>query len=205
MGAVWAQAVIYLVLFEVFMWYEFAAAYRDKYAFDWQVTARPKVPAKYLTFEGHWGMWGDIFIMSPLAAYLLAAHASSWSLPWFALIFLASSLSGALLSLPLMDDSKKVPSALMRDGYFPLAGAMHYLYYAVALAICASYYFLTPRAELSSKEVFIVSALIMIHWAAGVLQPPYKVHSRIHWPAWTATGGVGVAVLVLALVRLTLI
>jgi hypothetical protein len=205
MTAQWFSAFCYLVLLEAFMCVEYRAAYRDGYARKEQVLMLPNVPTKYLTFEGHGGMWGDMIVMPPIVAYLLATHAASWPLLGFAAIFLVSALSGAWLALPLMDDSKKVPSALMRDGYFPLAGAMHYLFYAVALAICAAYYLLTPQAALSATEMVIVSVLIMAHWAAGVLQPPLAVHGRIHWVAWTATGSVWLAIIILVVVRLTLI
>ena len=177
---------------------ELCMAYRDGYAFGWQVKMLPIVPSKFLTFWGHGGMWGDFLIIAPVVAYLLATHATSWPLWAFAIIFFAAAVSGAVLLVPLLEDSKQVASALARDGLLPLAGAMHYLFYTVALSVVAAYYFLTPRKDVSATEIAIVTVAVMVHWALGVLQPPYAVHGYIHLPAWLMTVGVCIALGVLA-------
>ena len=194
MSAFW----LYLGLLELYVLGELLAAYLDGYAFDWQVRRLPSVPKKYLAFWGHAGMHGDFWLIGPTAAYILSVHATSWPLFDFALIFAGAAFAGAILLVPLLQDSRTVPSALARDGYLPLAGAMHYLYYTVGTALMVAYYLLTPRADVAVVEVVVITMTLIVHWGLGVLQPPKKVHGKIHLPAKILTVIGGIALIGLA-------
>jgi hypothetical protein len=178
----------YLCLASLFVLAEFGLAYWDGFAFAWQVRALPIAPAKFLDFWRHAGMWGDFFIINPILAYLLDAHGKSWKLATFGVVFLSVALVGALLLIPLLKDSRTIPSAFTRDGLLTLVGGMHYVYFTVATTVVAMLYVFTPRQEINDQEVIVITLCLIVHWGLGVLQPPYAAHGDIHLPAQIFTG-----------------
>jgi hypothetical protein len=196
---------IYLIILSLFMLAEFGAAYRDKYAFAWQVRTLPVVPEKFLTFWGHAGMHSDFWVVNPVVAHILAKHAASWSLSNFSIIFAAAAFAGALVLIAILQDSLKVASAHAHKGLLRLAGAIHYLSYTITMSVAVAFYLLTDRANVDTREVVIITIALMTHWAISVLHPPKAVHGSIHLPAKIIAGAgwivlIGFAVRLLRLV-----
>ena len=185
----------YFTLCSTFVLAEFGLAYLDGFAFGWQVRAQAIVPAKFLDFWRHAGMWGDFFIVNPILAYLLETHGKSWSLIAFCTVFTTTALVGALLLFPLLQDSRTTPSAFARDGLLTLVGAMHYIYFTFSTALVVMFYLFTPKERITKLEAICITTCLIVHWSLGVLQPPYVVHGEIHLPAKIITGVGWVALL----------
>ena len=178
----------YIVILCLFILAEFAFAYWDGFAFPWQVRASPAAPEVFLDFWRHGGMWGDFFIINPLLAYLLSAHSKSWNLGTIAIVFTIMALTGALLFIPLLEDSRTTPSAFSRDGLLTVVGAMHYVYFIISTTIITMFYLFTPVQSIKRGEGIVITVCVLAHWALGVLEPAWVVHGTIHIAAKLFTG-----------------
>jgi hypothetical protein len=180
--------VWFLCLAGLFVLAELGFAYRDGYAFAWQVCAQTTVPARFLVFWKHAGMWGDFFIINPIIAYVLEFHSRSWELLALGAVFTVVALVGVLLLIPLLEDSRTTPSAFSRDGSLTVVGTMHYLYFTISTTVVTMFYLFTPWAEITELEMILITLCLIVHCGLGVLHPPYVVHGEIHLPARVLTG-----------------
>jgi hypothetical protein len=180
--------LLYLLLGGIFVLAQFGCAYLDRFAFGWQVRSRAHPPAKFLTFWQYAGMWGDFFIVNPVVAYVLDVYGRSWSGPVLSSVFTVIALAGAVLIVRLPAESHNMPSAFARDGFVTPAGAVHYIYFTVAMTVVFMFYLFTPAAGASMWEVITITILLIVHWGLSVLQPLYMVFGKIHVEARIATG-----------------
>jgi hypothetical protein len=180
--------LLYLVLGSVFVLAQFACAYLDGFAFGWQVRSQAHPPAKFLTFWQYGGMWGDFFIVNPVVAYVLDVYGRSWSGPVLSSVFTIIMLAGAFLMVRLLPQSHNMPSPFARDGFVTSAGAVHYIYFTIAMTVVFMFYLFTPAAGVNTWEVITVTILLILHWGLAVLQPLYTVFGKIHVEAKIGTG-----------------
>jgi hypothetical protein len=180
--------LLYLLLGSTFVLAQFVCAYRDGFAFEWQVRAQAHPPAKFMTFGQYGGMWGDFFIVNPVAAYILDVYGRSWSGPVLSSVFTIIMLAGAFLIVRLLPQSHNMPSPFARDGFVTSAGAVHYIYFTVGMTVVFMFYLFTPAAGASATEVVTITILLIVHWGLSVLQPLYVVFGNNHVEAKIGTG-----------------
>jgi hypothetical protein len=152
-----------------------------------------------LPFVWHFGMWGDVFIVSPLTAYVTGRFSKSWRLRWI-LLSLAIGLAAAVAmswSYTLPD----VQEAHVQHHSLTPAGWVHLVYMALALAILIQFFFFTeniPSRLLRRGSVLLVVHVILgTHMALGALHlvipldwyPGEPLKSIIGWSIIAAVAG----------------
>jgi hypothetical protein len=121
-----------------------------------------------LPFLYHGGMWADVFLISPLLAYMVGRYGYTWnmaSVSWvFAFGLVASVVMhlGVYLRLPH-------PEAHAYSGELTPAGWIHLPYMAACFTVIALFYLKT--SGLTSREVWITTGLLIIHIIVGTHVP----------------------------------
>lgn len=148
-------------------------SYRDKFFTLGQMHSRGI--SRGLPFVRHIAMWSDALLFSSLAAFVVAAHASRWTME--AVVF--SAAAGILLSV-LMHYSFYVRRSLRgphaHSGALTAAGYVHLLYMAAGLTVVFLFYLSTPG--LAVQEMWIVTGLLIIHVFFGSLLPLHIMRPR---------------------------
>lgn len=137
-----------------------------------------------LPLYGHGGWWGDLLLMSGVAAALVAAYGSRWSLADWALAAVPMTLVNAAMHYlwsknPMLD-------CLASRGRLSLAGKVHWVYMEVALTIVGMFYFRTsgvdPAVYLAVSFAIVVHELAANHKFLDLFRPwwwPYDPKARI--------------------------
>lgn len=116
-----------------------------------------------LPFIWHFGMLGDVIIISPLLAYITAVCFRQWrgDLAIIALV-LGCAIAAALnwsYTLPTM------PGVHVRDHHLTPAGIVHAIYMAIALSAFLQFFFFTPA--IPPRFLGFVSILVLVHALFG--------------------------------------
>ena len=125
-----------------------------------------------LPFAWHFGMWGDVFIVSPLAAYVTGRFSSTWRLRWI-VVSMALGMATAIA----MSWSYTLPDfqeAHVQNHSVTPAGMVHLFYMALALAIFTQFFFFTEG--ISRRLLRIASVLLIIHVFLGTLMALGLLH-----------------------------
>jgi hypothetical protein len=112
-----------------------------------------------LPFVWHFAMWGDILIVSGLAAYLIGRHSFSWH----GSRVLASFAIGLALAIFLgwTYTFSKIPEAHIQNHQLTIAGVVHIFYMAIALAVFIQFFLFTKNV--SVRLLTVTSLLLFIH------------------------------------------
>lgn len=155
-----------------------------------------------MPFIWHFGMWGDFFVVSPLASYLVGRHAHLWSIRRilfsFAIAFAASGFMHWTYTLGSM------PGAHVQNHQLTIAGWLHLFYMGLAICVFVMFLLFTPRV--STKVLAVASILLVVHVFAGThmvlgifttLSPqdwyPYR---PLRSPSgWLIAAGIGIVLL----------
>ena len=117
-----------------------------------------------LPFIYHFGMWGDLFIISPLAAYIVGRFLKSWrSLRWIAASLAVGFFVSAYMHWTYL--SANFPEAHVQNHQLTPVGWVHVLYMGLALAVFTQFFLFTtniPRALLR-----VASFLLVLHVCLG--------------------------------------
>jgi hypothetical protein len=112
-----------------------------------------------LPFLWHFGMWGDIFIISPLAAIIVVRCWEQWKsesiLFSAALAVMATYFMSYIYSLSEMPEAHQVTAV----------GFLHEVYMATALTVFILLYFFTPQAN--RTLLISATALLTVHLFLG--------------------------------------
>ena len=129
-------------------------------------------------FIEHVGMWGDVFIVSPLIAYLISQYYIYWS--WVSVSYcLAPCLMiGAIATHLSRQSSYHLDDSFNEDGRTLPAGWLHIGYTVVSLTAILLYYFGTPRSN-TREHVLLVTGVLSFHLAIGILIPPLVTYNRL--------------------------
>ncbi|MGI8570223.1 MAG: hypothetical protein ACR2KT_14810, partial [Methylocella sp.] len=154
-----------------------------------------------LPFVWHFGMWGDLLIVSPLAAYLIGRFFRHWRLRWMVLSLACGFVAASLLSWAYTLSS--IPEAHVQNHNLTAAGAGHLLYMALALSVFIQFFLFTPGVP--TGLLWLVSLLLLVHvfvgthMALGVL----KIIVPLNWypaqPLKNLFGWITLATLTLAM------
>lgn len=128
-----------------------------------------QMSAKYpdwrgLPFIAHGGMWGDIFIISPLVGLIVGMYGGSWTLVQIVtMLGIGVALSGVMhwtyIQTPFPD------SLAWKGEGITAAGWLHVIYMGVAFAIIGLLYFCTPSPNL--PLVLLTGLLLGVHVVVG--------------------------------------
>jgi len=158
-------------------------AWRDGYLFMSQT--RYGVPAgmNIAVFIEHAGMWGDFFIVSPVVAYILDTYSARWEVRRLLTTFGCATLLASLVLLLIWTEaSKHLYESMARGGYVTVTGALQFLYMAISLTGIAMYYLGT--SDVSKRSVLVVTALLAVHVALGILLPSWVTYGTVVPGAW---------------------
>ena len=116
-----------------------------------------------LPFIWHFGMWGDILIISPLAAYIIGLYSGHWRLRRIVISLVIGFILAAIFSwLYTLSD---MPEAHVQNHNLTAAGNAHLVYMAIALAVFIQFLFFS--GEVSVPLLRIVSVLLFVHVFLG--------------------------------------
>ena len=132
-----------------------------------------------LPFVWHFAMWGDLLIVSALAAYVIGRHSSSWDGRRMLVSFALGFASAALLSWTYTFSG--MPNAHVHNHRLTATGIVHLFYMAIALAAFIQFFFLTEgisvRALRAVSLLLFVHVFVGTHMALGIL----NVISPLDW------------------------
>ena len=149
-----------------------------------------------LPFLWHFGMLGDVVLVSPLAAYLIGRYRRQWLDATALLSLLIGALSSAALHWVYM--LSELPEAHIQNHQLTAAGIGHLFYMAIAIAVFIQFFFFT--ADVPVPLLRVVSILLMVHvfigthMALGILTfispqdwyPANPLNSVLGWAALAA-------------------
>jgi len=152
-------------------------AYSDQFLTVSQMQARGV--AQGLPFVWHFGMWGDLLVISPIAAYIAGRYAMSWRLR-NTLISIAVGLLAAIL-LSWLFTRSDVPEAHVQNHQLTLTGLTHGFYMAIAFAVFTQFFIFTRN--ISDLLLRLVSAFLLIHVFIGT-HMILGILKEAHWINW---------------------
>lgn len=170
-------------------------AYRDHFLTVAQLRAAQAPQG--LPFLWHFGMWGDFFIVSPLAAYLAGRYAGLWRIR-SCLLSVAIGLAAAALFSWLYTFSP-TPEAHVRDHHLTAAGIVHLFYMAAAISVFVQFFLFTPgiaRGLLGTVSILVLLHVFLgTHMALGLLGAAVRLDWYPGQPLKSVAGWLTIAVL----------
>jgi hypothetical protein len=155
------RAALTFVFFQCLVGLQALLAYQDHFLTVSQMQQRGV--AKGLPFLWHFGMWGDVFVVSGLAAYLVGHYSSRWRPKWIltsiAIGFVATGLFSWLYTLSGM------PEAHVQNHALTAAGRIHAIYMCIAFAVFLQFFLFTQ--DVAPRTLGIVSVLLLVHVFIG--------------------------------------
>src|SRR5437660_9437476 len=146
-----------------------------------------------LPFIWHFGMWGDLILISPLLAFIVARYWRGWSAR--DVLISAGVAIAATAAMGWFYTLGELPEAHMHDHRQTPAGIVHLIYMAVAITIFVLTFFYT--SNLSVLFVVGISALLILHVFFGThlalgalsyfLELPWYPNEPLRDPAAWAT------------------
>ena len=144
-------------------------------------------------FTEHGGMTADVFIISPLVAYLVSHYRLPYASIGSLLAFVISLATVLSLGKMYASNSYGTPEAHVHQGRTTPAGWVHGLFALLGLWVCVLFYTITPHVE--GRELIGVSAVLTIFFPLGAM----KFAHRWKWDASSVTQvAIGVSVLWMA-------
>jgi hypothetical protein len=154
-------------------------AYRDHFLFPYQL-AEVGVPAG-LPFAWHFGMWGDLVVISPLAFYIVLRFRQQWRLRHIAVSVFLGLIFSALLSWSYIFST--IPEAHVRNHSLTGVGQIHLVYMLMALAIFTLFYWFTSKVSFGLAS--LVSVLLILHVFVGTHMALSLLNTRLALPWYT--------------------
>ena len=137
-------------------------------------------------FIEHGGMWGDTFIVSPLVAYMVSEmkHPS----PWGSLVAISITVVVGVMMIRIWAQATAgndgFDEAFARNGKLTISGWLHFVYMLPTLSVVIMYYWCQPRGTVSVFQAGVVSILMAVHTATGILQPDWHTNGKISSITW---------------------
>lgn len=170
--AVVAISVLWVLL-------EAAMACADRMLTPSQMLEKHPDHPKGLPFICHGGMWGDVFIVSPLVGVIVAMYGEQWDKTQvLTMLTIGMVLSIAMHGVYIMTP---FPDSLAWRGGISMAGWMHVMYMSAAFTIIGLFYFCTSNVP--PALLIIVSTLLTIHVAIGNHVVLGLLYEQYNW-AW---------------------
>jgi hypothetical protein len=159
----WIAFWITLVGMEYLVFWQAALANGNEMLTVWQMREYRGIMFG-LPFLWHGGMWGDVFIISPVVAWIVGEFWTTWS--WPSLI--VCGLAGFTVS-NLMHDLYRLsvwPEAHVEGRELTDVGYVHHGYMSIAFAVLFEYYLKSVTVG-GLSTMWLISALLVVHVAVG--------------------------------------
>ncbi|WP_426424126.1 hypothetical protein [Bradyrhizobium genosp. A] len=153
-------AVLTLALFEFLVAVQGWLAYRDHFLTPSQML--DSGVSNGLPFLAHLGMWGDVFIVSPLAAFIVGRFSNSWRSRWVVTSLIVGVALSVLMGWSYL--SAGLPEAHVQSHQLTPAGWVHQVYMALALAIFVQFFIFTrhvPKPVLSASSIALIFHVLL--------------------------------------------
>lgn len=127
----------------------------------------------------HGGMWADVFIVSPVVAYIASNYDLDWS--WRGLAFLGACSVAVLILVHVYEKGGLVnPEAHTHDGKTTAAGWIHAIYAVLALWVLGEFFLgLIPFP--AKTDLLVMAVVLTAFFYLGVMK---------FSPRWKLTGDV---------------
>ncbi len=161
---VYAVGVALVVLQGVF-------AYQDGYFSETQMREVHGITNGW-AFMQHGGMWADVFIISPMVAYVVSNYQIGYFRWYSVVIFLVAIVASLLAGNMYQKAGMVTPEAHTHDGITTAAGWIHGLFAVVAIWAIVMFYLATPGV--TTRDLIVVACILTPFFFLGV----YKFSSR---------------------------
>jgi hypothetical protein len=192
-------ATIVFVFLECLVVTQAILAYRNHF---FTVAQMKSIHIAYgLPFLWHFGMWGDLFMISSIAGYLVGRYIYRWRLPCVLVSFTIGTSYASLLSWVYTIST--MPEAHIQNHHLTAAGIVHLFYMAVAVSVLIQFFFFT--SAISPRLLRVVSILVLFHvfisnhMALGILQVVVPLNWYSGEPLKSIFGWVTIVVVALTL------
>jgi len=143
-------------------------AYFDGYFSQAQIFKIHGIKNAYAFIE-HGGMWADVFLISPVVAYIICTYRLPYLLkPGIFILFSAFviSLVGGVI---YQEMGKIYPEAHTHFGHTPLIGWIHGVFAVAAIWICSMFYLthITPKPRF---DMIAISIVLTAFFILGVMK-----------------------------------
>jgi hypothetical protein len=119
--------------------------------------------AQGLPLIWHFGIWGDIFIVSGLAAYIVGRFSERWA--WRSIITAAVFTIPTTLALAWIFTWSGTPEAHIQDHRITSTGIVHLVYTYATLSILVLFFFFT--SGLSNSIILAIGVPLIFHMTLG--------------------------------------
>ena len=195
----WRPAVAAFISLECLVAIQGFSAYRDGIFTVPQM--REKGIDQGLPFVWHFGMWGDILVVSALVSYLIGRYCASWPVRWILLSLVIGLTSAGILSW--LYTFSGTPEAHVQNHQLTGAGVFHLIYMAIVITVFVQFLFFTKNISVQLLRVtcVLLSAHVFFgtHMALGILSAIYPLDWYPDQPLKSAFGWITVAVVALGL------
>jgi hypothetical protein len=116
-----------------------------------------------LPFVWHFAMWGDLLIVSPLAAYLVGRYFHQWRVRWMLLSLAIGFAFAGLLSW--LYTFSGMPEAHIQNHRLTAAGVGHLIYMGITLSVFLQFFIFTQETPIWLLR--LVSVLLLFHVFIG--------------------------------------
>lgn len=155
-----------------------------------------------LPFVWHFAMWGDLLIVSSLAAYMIGRYSFRWHSGRLLVSFALGFVLAAILSWTYTFST--IPETHIKNHQLTAAGIVHLFYMAIALAVFIQFFFFTE--DVSARLLGVASLLLFVHvffgthMALGVLNVIYPLSWYPAHPLKSILGWCTIATVALGLI-----
>jgi hypothetical protein len=124
-----------------------------------------------LPFLWHLGMWGDILLISPLAALIVIRYSRTWFVFDICIAIILSVFLSVLMHW--FYTFSEIPEAHIRSHALTSVGYIHAIYMVIVMSVFVLLYFFTPMVPrifaIATTLLLIVHIFLGTHLALGVL------------------------------------
>jgi hypothetical protein len=116
----------------------------------------------------HGGMWADVFVISPIVAYVVSKYQIDYFSKW-GLVVLAFAIVISLAALyAYQKGGITTPEAHTHDDTTTIAGWIHAVFAVAAIWICAMVYLNLTTTPMSQRDIIVVSVLLTPFFFLGI-------------------------------------
>lgn len=149
-------------------------AYHDGFLTENQMLRRHRIKNGY-SFMQHGGMWADMFVISPLVAYIVSKYDLAYSpnvqgnILWLPALSLLLVSIGVCLTAGVMfaRSGKVIPEAHAHDGKTTVAGWIHGWFAMVCLWAILMFYLLPISPKVPDHEILAITGILSSFFFLG--------------------------------------
>ncbi|HET8575224.1 MAG TPA: hypothetical protein VFM02_03595, partial [Candidatus Paceibacterota bacterium] len=144
-------------------------AYRDGYFTQRQMRCTHGIVSGWAFIE-HGGMWADVFIVSPLVAFIVSRYDFNYT-AWYSWVLLIADIALSIFAgRAYAEAGKKTPEAHTHHGKTTVAGWIHGFFAVVGIWIVALFFLTPARPPVSVTDLLIVAGILTPFFVLGIMK-----------------------------------